>query len=120
MMVFFFSNAIFALFCKTLIVLLSGPPYSQASLQVSLFVLIGIAPSILTYPYPCVVIDSFAPAFLVALVLTYALVGILIGIFTDTLTIGDLINQVASVSFVYSPRAYRIELQYIETCLAVD
>ncbi|KAI1477814.1 MFS general substrate transporter [Daldinia eschscholtzii] len=94
-----FSNAVFASYWTTLTALLSSPLYNYSSLEIGLFALIGIAPLALTPPYSRVVIDRFVPNLSVGLGLVYALIGVVVGTYTGTLSIAGIVIQAIAIDF---------------------
>lgn len=95
----FFSNGAFASYWTTLTALLSSPPYDFSSLQIGLFALIGIAPLLLVPPYSRLIIDRYVPTFCVVLGLLCAIIGVVIGTLTATLTIAGIILQALALDF---------------------
>jgi predicted MFS family arabinose efflux permease len=95
----FFANAVFASYWTTLTALLSSPPYNYSSLRIGLFALIGIAPLTFVPSYSRIVIDRFVPNFSVALGLAYAIVGVIVGSYTGTVSIAGVVIEAISIDF---------------------
>lgn len=89
----FMLSAAFTNFWTTLTFLLASPPYEFSSLQIGLFAFIGIAVIMLAPVWSRLITDRFVPLFSVILGLSIDLVGIIVGTFTGTSTIGGPIVQ---------------------------
>ncbi|KAF1812231.1 MFS general substrate transporter [Eremomyces bilateralis CBS 781.70] len=110
----FFSSATFTNFWTVVTFLLSGSPYFYSPLVIGLFGLIGVAVMILGPLYARLVTDRFVPLFSVLVGISLALVGIIIGTYTGTITVaGPIIHailndfgmqttQIANRSAIYS------------------
>ncbi|KAK7745096.1 hypothetical protein SLS62_009960 [Diatrype stigma] len=89
----FMLSAAFTSFWTTLTFLLASPPYEFSSLQIGLFAFIGIAVILLAPVWSRLITDRFVQLFSVILGLSIDLVGIVVGTFTGTFTIGGPIVQ---------------------------
>ncbi|KAL2818740.1 major facilitator superfamily domain-containing protein [Aspergillus cavernicola] len=95
----FLCSSAFTSFWTTLTFLLSSPPYTYTTLQIGLFSLAGLSPTIFNPIFSRLITDKYITQLSTTLSLLVAITGIAIGAYTGKLTLAGPIIHAALLDF---------------------